>query len=134
VSIILSLSLSGGPTDLFALLRAKCGSYSGLDGTLLVLQGVSSADDFVMVFVNRTNMNCLLCFRRLKETGRTANGDFAASPKTSTLVPRLFARCSRVISVVVTEINLLLFFLAREMHHVFGPGWLTLGAAARKYR
>jgi hypothetical protein len=100
-----SRSYSLAPTDVFALLRAKYATYLGPDGSLLVLQGVSSADVFVMFFVNRNNVNCLLCFRRLKETGRTANGDFAASPKTSTLVPRLFVRCIGVISVVLTRTN-----------------------------
>jgi hypothetical protein len=88
-----------------ALLRAKCATYSGPDGSILVLQGVSIADDFAMDFVKRTNVNCLLCFRRLKETGRTVNGVFAASPRTSTLVPRLFVRCFGFNSIVVRGDN-----------------------------
>jgi hypothetical protein len=104
--MIVSWSLSRAPIDVFALLRTKCATYSGPNGSLSVLQGVSNADDFfVMAFVKRTNVNVLLCFRRSKETGRNVNGASAASPKTSTLVPRLFVRCIGVISVFVKVTN-----------------------------
>jgi hypothetical protein len=44
-----------GATDDRALLRSKYATYSGLDGSLLVLQKVSIADYCVMVFVTGTN-------------------------------------------------------------------------------
>jgi hypothetical protein len=54
------------PTDDCALLRAKCATYSGRDGSLLLVQDVSIADDFVMVIVTLTNSIartiCRLCF------------------------------------------------------------------------
>jgi hypothetical protein len=48
VSILLSISwpCSHGPTDVCALLRAKCATHPGPDGSLLVLQEVSVADDY----------------------------------------------------------------------------------------
>jgi hypothetical protein len=44
--MMIVMVISRGPTDVCTLLRAKCATYLGLDGSHLVLQEVSDADDY----------------------------------------------------------------------------------------
>jgi hypothetical protein len=55
LQVYLFLCSLKGSTDDYALLSAKYATYSGPDGSLLILQCVSIADDLVMAIVTLTN-------------------------------------------------------------------------------
>jgi hypothetical protein len=72
--------ISRGPTDVCTLLRAKCVTYLGLDGSHLVLQEVSDADDYCHGQCNAgKGFALMLCvFWRVKSgTKRTTLGSSA---------------------------------------------------------
>jgi hypothetical protein len=94
-------SLSRGSTDYFILMCAKYATYSGPDGSLLVLQGVSIADDAAMIFEKMDKLTVLLSCAR--EIWYTFGANFR--PGCKFLVLQIVSVADNSVTVFLTGTN-----------------------------